>query len=90
MDVDRRAVIFDMDGVIVLTDEAHWAAWTATASDHGVEMTRERFLSFNGLTNPDICARLLGDRATPAMTHWHPTPMSPRSFTVYMLRLVKV
>ena len=61
---DRRAVIFDMDGVIVLTAEAHWLAWTAIASAHGVQLTREQFLSFNGLTNPDICQRLFGDAVT--------------------------
>ena len=57
-------MIFDMDGVIVLTAEPHWLAWTAIASAHGVELTREQFLSFNGLTNPDICQRLFGDATT--------------------------
>lgn len=63
---NRRAVIFDMDGVLVLSAPAHWTAWVDAAAQHGVELTREQFLSFNGLTNPDICARLWGDRATPA------------------------
>jgi beta-phosphoglucomutase family hydrolase len=59
------AVIFDMDGVLVLSLPAHWVAWQATAAAHGVEMTREMFLRCNGLTNPDICALLWGSRATP-------------------------
>jgi beta-phosphoglucomutase len=63
---NRRAVIFDMDGVLVLSAPAHWTAWVDAAARHGVQLTREQFLSFNGLTNPDICARLWGDRATPA------------------------
>lgn len=53
-----RAVIFDMDGVLVLSSPAHWIAWCDVAREHGVEMTRERFLSFNGYTNPDICRML--------------------------------
>lgn len=63
---NRRAVIFDMDGVLVLSAPAHWTAWVDAAAAHGVQLTREQFLSFNGLTNPDICARLWGARATPA------------------------
>jgi len=64
---DRRAVIFDMDGVIVLTAKAHWAAWSAVAMARGVELSRQRFLSFNGLANADICARLFGDAVTPQL-----------------------
>ncbi len=60
------AVIFDMDGVLVLSGTAHWVAWRAAAAMHGIDLTREQFLSFNGLTNPDICARLWGNRASPA------------------------
>ena len=59
------AVIFDMDGVLVMSLPAHWVAWRATAAAHGVDLTHEMFLRCNGLTNPDICALLWGPRATP-------------------------
>jgi beta-phosphoglucomutase len=59
------AVIFDMDGVLVLSLPAHWVAWRKTAAAHGVDLTRETFLACNGLVNPDICALLWGPRATP-------------------------
>lgn len=59
------AVIFDMDGVLVLSGPAHWVAWREIAAVHGTELTREQFLSFNGMTNQDICTRLWGTRATP-------------------------
>ena len=59
------AVIFDMDGVLVLSLPAHWTAWRATAVAHGVDFTREMFQRCNGLTNPDICVLLWGSRATP-------------------------
>lgn len=58
------AVIFDMDGVLVLSGPAHWLAWRDVAAEHGIVLTREQFLSFNGMTNPDICALLWGRRAT--------------------------
>jgi beta-phosphoglucomutase len=61
----RRAVIFDMDGVLVLSGPAHWVAWREAAGRHGIELSRAQFLSFNGLTNPDICRLLWGERATP-------------------------
>lgn len=59
------AVIFDMDGVLVLSGPAHWVAWRDVAAAHGIALTREQFLGFNGMTNQDICAKLWGERATP-------------------------
>ncbi len=61
-----HAVIFDMDGVLVLSGPAHYDAWRDTATAHGVDLSYERFLSFNGMVNADICQMLFGDRATPA------------------------
>lgn len=55
-----RGVIFDMDGVLVLTAEAHFRAWRAVGAVHGVEITREAFEHSFGRTNPD-CIRLLID-----------------------------
>jgi beta-phosphoglucomutase len=59
------AVIFDMDGVLVLSGPAHWDAWRDTAAAHGRELTQADFLAVNGMTNQDICTRLWGTRATP-------------------------
>lgn len=61
-----QAVIFDMDGVLVLSGPAHWIAWRDVAQAEGIALTREQFLGFNGMTNQDICERLWGTRATPA------------------------
>jgi len=61
-----RAVLFDMDGVLVLSGPAHWLAWRAATAARGLDLTHAQFLSFNGFTNPDICARLWGEAATPA------------------------
>jgi beta-phosphoglucomutase len=61
-----RAVIFDMDGVLVLSGPAHWIAWRDTAAALGRTLTQADFLAVNGMTNQDICARLWGAaRATP-------------------------
>jgi beta-phosphoglucomutase len=61
-----HAVILDMDGVLVLSGPAHYQAWSMVATEHGVELSHERFLSFNGMVNADICLRLFGERSTPA------------------------
>lgn len=36
-----KAVIFDLDGVIVTTDECHYQAWKRVANEEGVMFTRE-------------------------------------------------
>ena len=63
-----RAVIFDMDGVLVLSGPAHWIAWAATAKEHGFDLSQAEYLAFNGMTNIDICQRLFGARATDSFT----------------------
>jgi beta-phosphoglucomutase len=60
-----RAVIFDMDGVLVLSGPAHWVAWRDIAAAHGRPISHAEFLGFNGMTNQDICERLWAARATP-------------------------
>lgn len=59
------AVIFDMDGVLVLSGPAHWHAWRDTAARHDRPLTHAEFLQVNGMTNQDICTKLWGTRATP-------------------------
>jgi beta-phosphoglucomutase len=43
MDTSReiKAVIFDLDGVIVSTDEFHYRAWQQLADEHGIPFSRE-------------------------------------------------
>ncbi|MCF7924545.1 MAG: HAD hydrolase-like protein, partial [Candidatus Izimaplasma sp.] len=37
----NKAVIFDLDGVIVSTDEYHYLAWKALADKEGIFFSRE-------------------------------------------------
>ena len=55
-----RAILFDMDGVLVLTADAHFEAWRAMGAKHGVDVTRQAFDRSFGRTNPD-CVRMLID-----------------------------
>ncbi len=47
-------VIFDMDGVLVDSTEAHYAAWCGLGSEIGVTCTREIFESTFGMHNRQI------------------------------------
>jgi HAD superfamily hydrolase (TIGR01509 family) len=61
-----RGVIFDMDGVIVLTEEAHWQSWKAVADGLGKPITYDVFLSCFGRVNPDCIRIMFGDDVPPA------------------------
>jgi len=51
-------VIFDMDGVLVLTENAHWLAWKASAKAQGIALEYATFLSCFGRVNQD-CIRIM-------------------------------
>ncbi|MFP4140678.1 MAG: HAD family hydrolase [Phycisphaerae bacterium] len=50
----RRAVIFDMDGVLIDSYDAHLKSWMRMAQNRGLEMTEEMFASSFGQTNRTI------------------------------------
>jgi beta-phosphoglucomutase len=58
--MNPRGVIFDMDGVIVLTENAHWQSWLAVAEPRGVMLRYDTFLSCFGRINPDCIPILFG------------------------------
>ena len=46
--------IFDLDGTLVDSFEAHWESWHAMCARHGVTLTRERFVRSFGMRNDRI------------------------------------
>lgn len=56
------AVIFDMDGVLVLSEEAHWQSWLEAARTRGVELSYAAFKTCFGRVNPDCIPILFGPR----------------------------
>ena len=58
-----RAVIFDLDGVIVSTDELHYRAWKEIADALGIPFDRDRNVRLRGVSRMDSLELLLGDRA---------------------------
>ena len=56
-----RAVIFDMDGVLVDSYQAHFESWARLGREHGLTMTAEQFSATFGRTSRDIIRNLWGD-----------------------------
>lgn len=53
-----KAVIFDLDGVLVSTSELHYKAWKFIAAKQGVPFGREDNEKFKGVSRKD-CVRML-------------------------------
>ncbi|HUA20539.1 MAG TPA: HAD family phosphatase [Bryobacteraceae bacterium] len=60
------AVLWDLDGTLVDSEDYHWRAWRDTMSAEGIPITHEQFLQTFGLRNDEILPRWLGASATPA------------------------
>ena len=53
------ALIWDMDGTMVDTREAHWLAWKESLTAEKYDLTRETFLKTFGQRNDTILRSLL-------------------------------
>jgi len=57
--VPRRAVIFDLDGVLVSTDELHYRAWQRLADEEGIPFDRQVNHRLRGVGRMDCLEILL-------------------------------
>ena len=62
---ETRAVLWDMDGTLIDSEEFHWISWRDAMADEGIAITRAQFLSSFGQRNDSIIPQWLGDAATP-------------------------
>lgn len=63
--VTVRAAVFDLDGVLVSTDELHYRAWSVIARELGIAFTREQNDSLRGVGRMESLERLLAGASTP-------------------------
>jgi len=56
----RSAVIFDVDGVLIDSYQAHYESWLAMFAEQGVSFTEQDFRATFGRTSHDIIAALYG------------------------------
>lgn len=59
-----KAVLWDMDGTLVDSEELHWIAWRTTMANEGIVITREQFLATFGQRNDSIIPAWLGSAAS--------------------------
>src|SRR5258708_5661322 len=65
-------VIFDMDGVLVDSYQAHWESWHFMADELGKGLTEEQFVSTFGRTSREIIAE-----------HWGANALSPQEIAEF-------
>jgi beta-phosphoglucomutase len=57
---NKRAVLWDMDGVLVDTGELHYKSWLKTLTDLSIPFDRDTFQKTFGMNNAGILTILLG------------------------------
>lgn len=60
-----RAVLWDMEGTLINSEEYHWISWRDTMANEGIAISREQFLSSFSQRNDSIIPRWLGAAPTP-------------------------
>ena len=57
---DCRAVLWDMDGTLINSEEYHWASWRDALRAEGVTITHDQFVATFGQRNDSILTEWLG------------------------------
>ena len=63
----QQGVLWDMDGVLVDTGQAHFQSWVDVLPEYDIPFSREFFRDTFGMNNAGILSILLGDRLTPEL-----------------------
>ncbi len=63
MDINYKGVIFDLDGVIVTTDDCHYLAWKKMADEEGIYFDRIINERLRGVSRMESLAIIL-EKAT--------------------------
>jgi len=61
-------ILWDLDGVLVDSAEAHYQAWAETLEKYSVRLSRENFQRTFGMNNRGIIATLLGQSVSPELS----------------------
>ena len=77
-----QAVIFDLDGVIVSTDEFHFLAWKQLADAEGIPFTREDNERLRGVSRMESLDILL-EKSTRKYSDAEKVEMATRKNTIY-------
>lgn len=61
------SILWDMDGVLVETSEAHYRSWLVSAEHFGFPFNRDTFLRYYGMNDASILHSVLGEAASPEL-----------------------
>jgi beta-phosphoglucomutase len=78
-----KGVIFDLDGVIVSTDECHFQGWKRLADEEGIEFTREDNMRLRGVSRMQSLEFLL-QKAARTYTDEEKQEMAARKNSYYL------
>ena len=78
-----QGVIFDLDGVIVSTDDCHYRAWKKMADEEGIEFDREINERLRGVSRMDSLEIIL-EKATKAYSDAEKQEMATRKNNYYV------
>ena len=81
------AVIFDLDGVLVTTDESHYAAWKQMADEEGIYFDREINQRLRGVSRMESLNIIL-ERAQKTYSEEQKTALATRK-NQYYVKLIK-
>jgi beta-phosphoglucomutase len=62
--VTPRAVLWDLDGTLIDSEQYHWLAWRETMAAEGVALTHQQFLATFGLRNDAIIPQWIPGAST--------------------------
>jgi HAD superfamily hydrolase (TIGR01509 family) len=60
-----HAILWDMDGVLIDTTDAHYEAWRAMAAERNIQLDRQRFLGCLGMNNVSAIEYIFGQPPSP-------------------------
>jgi beta-phosphoglucomutase len=86
---DIKAVIFDLDGVIVSTDDCHYEAWQKLADDQGIYFDRDINQRLRGVSRMESLEILL-ERATHTYTDEEKNVMATEKNEMYKRLVMKL
>lgn len=84
-----RAVIFDLDGVLVTTDELHYRAWKAMADREGIPFDRDVNHRLRGVSRMESLAIIL-EKATRAYSDAECEQLAAMKNELYRTSLAKI
>jgi HAD superfamily hydrolase (TIGR01509 family) len=59
-----RAILWDLDGVLVDSLEAHYLSWRQAMSTYNLALSREKFLQYFGCAPAQVTAGVIGEAAS--------------------------